>query len=81
MEVIGGLGKSHFNEAVEMEARLKWARVEEMEEVEIVSNSFKKFGSRGGGKKGGKKAEVWGECGVKLFSFALFLGEERLEYS
>lgn len=23
-----------------------------MEEVEIVSNSFKKFGSRGGGKKG-----------------------------
>ena len=52
-----------------------------MEEVEIVSNSFEKFGSRGGGKKGGKKAEVWGECGVKLFCFALFLGEERLEYS
>ena len=26
MEVIGGLGKSHFNEVVEMEARLKWAK-------------------------------------------------------
>lgn len=48
-----------------------------MEEVEIVSNSFKKFGSRGGGKKG----RGLGECGDKLFCFALFLGEERLECS
>ena len=52
-------------------------RVKEMEEVEIVSNSFKKFGSRGGGKKGR------GLRGVrdKLLCFALFLGEERLECS
>lgn len=47
-----------------------------MEEVEIVSNSRNLVL-----EEVGKKAEVWGECGVKLFCFALFLGEERLEYS
>lgn len=61
MEVIGGLGKSHFSEAVEMEARLKWAKEwEEMEEVEIrVSNSFKKFGSRRRWEKGRGLGGVW----------------------